>query len=171
MDGKRTYGILSPELVRRAIDKVYPLIELLMQDPDVRGDRLDPGLAVVVTATSDINPCPTDKPDAFAEHCYYVGHVGGGADADKLRWGLFALQKAMVSARTGLPTAKVPPQMLIADDVKYWGSAVLDGIVVGCSGLSSEHDEMFAYCIAAAVQAEAKIEFGRRKEDKSRAFI
>jgi hypothetical protein len=148
-------GILNRALVHRAWEFVGPCIELTMKLKVTSGEDL----AVVVTATHDINPwSPSNGP--FSESCYLVASLGiPSRSAYPIH--KIALSKAELSARTGLPTSQVPPQYRRAGDTLWWGSAVLGGIVAACSGVDSHHDEMFAWWIAAAVQAEAKAEYDR----------
>ncbi len=156
-------GILTAGLVAKAFELTRPCIELVMNSGVTDGKEL----AVVVAATRDIMQVKNngETPDlvAFEKACYLVTSIG---DVAKSSYPLakIALSKAELSHRTGLPTAKLLPQHLLDGDTVYWGSAVLDGIVVGCSGLDPHHDEMFAYWIAAAIQAEAYMKFDEIRE-------
>ncbi len=145
-------GILTDSLVTRAFDLVRPCIELTMRSGITSGEDL----AVVVTATNDINPwTPEADGKSFEDSCYLVASIGK-LERHTYPIAKIALRKAEQSVRTGLPTSKLAPQYLLGDDTLYWGSVVVDGIVVACSGLKPYHDEMFAYWIATAIQAEAK---------------
>jgi hypothetical protein len=143
-------GILNVDLVKRAFEIVRPAIEVTLRD-DVT-DR--PAIAIVVAATDGIQP-PQAQGGDFKSRCLLVTAIGDLSQSAYPNLDI-ALKKAEMSARTGLPTAGLPPQHFHAGDTFYWGSAVLDGIVVACAGLASRHDEMFAYWIAATVQAEAR---------------
>ncbi len=144
-------GILTAGLVSRAYEVVRPAIEAVLKSGVTDGKDV----VIVVTATKDINPYSVEKLSSFADACYLVDAIGDPANS-KYPITRIALSKAEISARTGLPTAKVPPQYLLDEDTLYYGSAVLDGIVVACSGVEPYYDEMFSYWIAAAVQAEVK---------------
>jgi hypothetical protein len=117
-------------------------------------------LAIVVTATKEITLWTPDGGTLFENSCFLITNIGDLTES-KYPLAEIALKKARVSAVTGLPTSKVPPQYLLYLDTLYWGSAVIDGIVAACSGVDPHHDEMFSYWIAAAVQAEAKAEYNR----------
>lgn len=142
-------GILNTALVETAFGMVRPAIEATMaaQMPDRAG------VAIVVAASRDI--VPFESGTSFLDRCYLVTEIGE-LDRSPYPNPAIALKKAELSARTGMPSASLPPHYLVAGDTVFWGSAVLGGIVVACAGLQPRHDEMFAYWIAAAVQAEAR---------------
>jgi hypothetical protein len=127
-------------------------------------------MAIVVTATREINPWP-ETGDGFRGACYLVTSIGDLSRSAYPNMEI-ALKKAELSARTGRATAGIAPQYLRAGDTVFWGSAVLDGIVVACAGLEERQDEMLSYWIAAAVQAAAKGELQRRiAERPEESFI
>lgn len=62
--------------------------------------------------------------------------------------------KAKLSWRTGLDThvaLQLRPDLIGKGDVVYRGGVCFNGIVVACSGVEAEYDEMFARWIAAAI--------------------
>lgn len=70
----------------------------------------------------------------------------------------YACGKARVTWRTGLSSRDVlmtKPHLMEAGDPRYWGSAIIDGVIVGVSGVQPHFDEMFARMTAAAICAEA----------------
>lgn len=145
-------AIVDVALVERAFDLVRPLLDEAMR-------RLAPdraGVAIVVAPTRELYP--RGYSGSFRDLCYLVTHIG---DLDRSPYpnAEIALSKAEISARTGRPTADLPPQYLLAGDTPYWGSAVVNGVVVACAGLEPRHDEMIAYWLAAAIQAEARKAF------------
>jgi hypothetical protein len=146
-------GVLNAELVARAFAVARPAIEATMAT--VAASRRS--LTVVVTAVEPINP-RSDGPHGFRDACYLIETIGDASLSPYPNLEI-ALKKAELSARAGLPTSRLPPQYLRAGDTVYWGSAVLDGIVAACAGMEAHHDEMFAYWIAATVQAVAKEAF------------
>ncbi|HVV15077.1 MAG TPA: hypothetical protein VHD55_01590 [Candidatus Paceibacterota bacterium] len=152
-------GILTANTVARAFEFVRPCIELTLRSGVTR--RRD--LVVVANAVEIINPMTEGK--SFEDNCYLVHEFG---DPAKYEWPYkkIALSKAEISVRTGLPTTKVAPQYLLDDDTVNSGSAVIDGIVVACSGVEGFYDEMFSYWLAAAIQAEAKRYFTDLREAK-----
>lgn len=111
------------------------------------------GLAIVVAPARELQPAGYSG--SFRDLCYLVTQIG---DLDRSPYpnAEIALSKAAIAARTGLPTAGLPPQYLLPGNTPCWGSVVLNGIVVACAGLESRHDEMFAYWLAAAIQGEAR---------------
>lgn len=144
-------AILNRDLVEHAFESIRPAVSLLLRD--AMPDRV--GVAVVVAATEAINPKFRSTGGTFRRACYLVSAIGDIAASPYPNIEI-ALSKAELSARTGRPTASLPPHYLRPGDTVYWGSAVLDGIVVACAGLEPRHDEMIAYWVAAAVQAECR---------------
>jgi hypothetical protein len=149
--------ILTAELVGRALATIRPAIEATLRD-DVTDRR---ALALVVTTTDAIRPWGRDAAMDFESGCLLVTSIGDLSASPYPNMEI-ALKKAEMSARTGLATAQMPPQHLRSGDTIYWGSAVLNGIVVACAGLEPRHDEMFSYWLAATIQAEARLELDRR---------
>jgi hypothetical protein len=103
---------------------------------------------------------PVRAPDnaSFEEAILYEHAVG-----DREKWDAdyagFARAKAKVAWRTGLDSHLVQelrPQLLRAGDTVLWGSAVVDGIVVGVSGANPWYDEAFAGTVAMCLRAIAK---------------
>ena len=130
---------------------VLPGIQLAMRDKHAEGEHLH----VVV-----LDPCVpfaegADLPILF-EHSI-------GERSDWKRWnGLtfddFARGKAAMSWRTGKSSREVVltmPQLLVPGDTALWGSAVIDGVICGISGVQPYFDEMFARMTCAAMIGEA----------------
>lgn len=70
----------------------------------------------------------------------------------------FARAKALITWRTGLSSREVTlchPHLLRVHDVALWGSVIMNGVIVGVSGVQPHFDEMFARMTAAAVIGEA----------------
>ncbi len=157
-------GILTAHTVARAFEFVRPCIELTLKSGVTK--RKD--LVVVVNAIEIINPMTEGK--SFEDNCYLIEEFG---DSRKYEWPYrkIALSKAEISVRTGLPTSRVAPQYLLDAETLYWGSAVIDGIVVACSGVESFYDEMFSYWVASAIQAEAKKYFNDLTEGGKIDFV
>ena len=113
------------------------------------------GVAVVVAATEADDPKFRSTGETFRRACYLASAIGDLAASPYPNIEI-ALSKAELSARTGRPTASLPPQYLRPGDTVFWGSAVLYGLVVACAGLAPRHDEMIAYWVVAADQAEGR---------------
>lgn len=143
-----SYGILTPALVREAVQMVRPLIDEMLTTETKR-----PHLAVVVTGTAAI--IDYDPEITFAENCLFVGGIGNKElwEHDFIE---IALSKAEKSVRTGAPTGILEPHYLRTGDTLFWGSDVLDDIVTACSGVEPFYDEMFSCWINAAVRALCK---------------
>lgn len=143
-----TKAIFNRELAQQAFDMLKPQIEDMLQKYASKTH-----MSVVISAVEAINP--NDPQKSFKDNCILVTGFG-----DTNEWELdyehIALSKAEKSVRTGLNSAIVEPQYFYEGDTPYWGSFVLDGIVVGCSGVEGFYDEMFATWIAATIKAMCK---------------
>lgn len=146
-----SYGILTPSLVREAYAVVVPQIVTILKERAKREH-----LAIVVTATDAIMERDPDK--SFKDDCYLVTNLGDKADWEH-DYEAVALSKAEKSVRTGKATAELEPHYLVDNDTVYWGSVVIDDIVVACSGVEAYYDEMFSGWIATAVKALCKEKF------------
>jgi hypothetical protein len=105
-----------------------------------------------------MDPVRTPDNASFEEAILYEHAVG-----DREKWDAdyagFARAKAKLAWRTGLDSHLVQelrPQLLRAGDTVLWGSAVVDGIVVGVSGANPWYDEAFAGTVAMCLRAIAK---------------
>jgi hypothetical protein len=152
------HGVLTHGLVAAAYSTVYKHIEASLSILTKRQH-----LAVVVTATEAINP--RDPEESFEDSCYLVTSFG-----DEHNWEHdykeIALSKADKSVRTGKGSAELPPHYLLDGDTVFWGSVVLDDIVVACSGVEPYYDEMFSMWIAAAIKVEAKRYMDKYPKDR-----
>ncbi|HWU64171.1 MAG TPA: hypothetical protein VN112_19305 [Ensifer sp.] len=149
--------ILTAELVGRAFAVIRPAVEATLR-AEVTDRR---ALALVVTTTDALRRGAADDATDFQSGCLLVTSIGDLSRSPYPNLEI-ALKKAEMSARTGLPTAQMPAHYLRSGDTIFWGSAVLNGIVVACAGLEPRHDEMFSHWFAATIQAEARLEFERR---------
>ena len=143
---------LTAEQAREAFEAfVIPGIQLAMRNGHVNRKHLH----VVV-----LNPCVpfaegVDLPILF-EHS--IGKRSNWAEWDGKSFDDFARAKATMSWRTGKSSREVVltmPQMLISGDTSLWGSAVIDGVICGVSGVQPYFDEMFARMTCAAMIGEA----------------
>jgi hypothetical protein len=81
-------------------------------------------------------------------------------DTSKWEWPYdqYARGKARITWRTGLSSREVilmKPHLMERGDPRYWGSCIIDGVIVGVSGVQPHFDELFARMTAAAICAEA----------------
>ena len=70
----------------------------------------------------------------------------------------FAEGKARISWRTGLTSREVvlcKPHLLLPGDIRFWGSAIVNGIISAASAVESCFDEMFAGMASYAMCGEA----------------
>lgn len=70
----------------------------------------------------------------------------------------FARGKSSLTWRTGFSSREVVlchPHLLRTGDCHLWGSAIIDGLICGVSGVQPYFDEMFARMTCAAIIAEA----------------
>ncbi len=153
-----SYGILTPGLVTEAYLMVLPMIQATLKSRCKRQH-----LAVIVTTTENI--LPRNHEQSFHDDCLLVLAIGTQEEWE-YPYRDIALSKAEKSARTGKDTAELSPHYLIDADTVYWGSVVLEDIVVACSGVEPYYDEMFSMWIAAAIKALAKKRFAELSPDK-----
>ncbi len=66
-----------------------------------------------------------------------------------------ALSKFELTIEHKMPTSEIQklyPELNLGK-TPYFGSAIDGGIVVACSGVDAEHDEMFSKCLAAGIRS------------------
>lgn len=137
------------EAAARAVAMAMPMIEAAMADRRVGESGF---LHIVV-----LDPA-ADRTASFEEAVLYEHSVGDRAawDAD---YAAYARAKAAISWRTGMPSqviCETRPHLLRPSDGTVWGSACVDGIVVGVSGANPWYDEAFAGAVAHLFKAVAQ---------------
>lgn len=151
--------------MRRAINIVLPIIMALMKDGTMKRSQmsinvLDPG--------KRFGDCELEE----AILCTVAIGCRENWDGDYKE---IAEGKSLISWRTGLPTQIVQercPHLLVNEDVKWYGNAVLDGIIVSASGVEPWFDQMVSEMIASVCRALCIDQ--KKKEidsDKSYDFI
>lgn len=126
---------------------VLPGIMSAIADAHVKRPHLH-----VVALKPGVPYCQTDKLPVLFEH-----QVGNSAEWE-WPYDKYASGKARITWRTGLSSRDVlmtKPHLMERGDPRYWGSAIIDGVIVGVSGVEPHFDEMFARMTAAAICAEA----------------
>jgi hypothetical protein len=148
--GPRGSHFADADAARRAIEMALPMIECAMQDSEVCGS----GFLYIVVMDPGLTPRDADFADAVL-----VEHALG----DRTQWDAdyagFARAKARLSwlhERGSHEVQASRTQVLRRGDSVLWGSAYLDGIVVGVSGAHPWFDEAFALAIAANLRAISK---------------
>ena len=153
---------VTRDVVRKAIDLTLPMLEAGRANPNVVGSGF---LHIVV-----MDPFRPPARAGFEDAILYEHSLGdpGTWDAD---YGTFARAKARLSWETGLSSHEVQtlrPHLLPAGATALWGSACLDGIVVGISGAFPWFDEAYACAIACMIRALAK---AARESDAGKLFL
>jgi hypothetical protein len=142
--------LINRHAAEKAVGMAMPLIEAAMKHKEVG----ESGFLYIVVMD------PLRKPEQcdFEEAILYEHAVG-----DRNRWDAdyagFARAKARVAWRTGMDSHVVQelyPHLLAPGDTVLWGTAIVDGIVVGVSGANPWYDEAFAGTIAMCLRAIAK---------------
>ena len=146
-----TSHFAGADAARRAVEMALPLITQAMTRPQEVGDS---GFLHIVV----MDPARSPAECAFDEAVLYEYSIGDRAqwDAD---YAAYARAKARLAWQHGMSTHALQalrPHVLRAGDTNLWGSAVLDGIVVGVSGALPFYDEAFAHVVAACLRAIAK---------------
>ena len=151
---KPASAFLTREKAEAAVRLTLPMITEAMKIREVG----DSGFFYLVV----MNPVARPGYCSFEESILYEHAIGDRAkwDAD---YAAFARAKTKVAWESGIDSHAVQalrPWDLSAGDTTLWGSVVLDGIVVGASGLQAWYDEAFAgavaMCLRAMVKAEAE---------------
>lgn len=132
----------TADAARFAVELALPSIEAAMTYKPVG----ESGFLYIVI----MNPLAHPHSVRFEDAILYEHSVGDPAkwDAD---YGGFARDKARLHWRTGVNTEMVQrrlPHLLQPGDTTLWGSASLDGIIVGVSGANPWYDEAFAGMVA-----------------------
>lgn len=149
MPSARSYCI-DRHIAQQAVHMSLPLIQEAMQRKEVG----ESGFLYLVI----LDPVRMPGEWAFEEAVLYEHAVGDVSkwDAD---YAGFARAKARVAWRTGQDghhVQELRPHMLVPGDTVLWGSVVLDGLVVSCSGAQPWYDEAFAGTVAMCLRAMAK---------------
>lgn len=146
----RAPAFADASAARQAVQMTMPMIEQALLDPNVG----ESGFLYIVI----MDPTSDSATDDFQDSILYEHAIG-----DRSRWDAdyagFARDKAKVTWRTHRDSHSVrfvSPHLLRTDDCGVWGSACVDGIVVGVSGANPWYDEAFAGCIAHCLKALAK---------------
>jgi len=148
--------LVDRQLAVRAVNLALPMIEAAMADPKINDNRF---LHIVV-----MDPCAHPRQDprqgiaAFEQAILHEHSVG-----DRAQWDADYSAFARAKARTGWDCAAVAhiskdsrPWLLHGAESRFWGSAALDLIVVGVSGMRPCYDEAVASVVAACLKALAK---------------
>lgn len=143
---------LNRDIAEQAVRLALPMISQAVdrKDPAVG----DSGFFHLVV----MDPARAPGSCHFEEAILYEYSVG-----DREKWdadyAAFARAKAKVAWQAGMDSCAAQafrPWLLEAGDTTLWGSAVVDGIVVGASGLQAWYDEAFAGAVAMCLRALAK---------------
>lgn len=141
---------LTEEDAKKAIDMVRPAILAAMKS----GQFEDQYHLHIVVMNPAVRPADVNDPD---EAILCETTFGDRNDWDA-NYAEIARTKAFESWKTGLSThviTELRPYLLGIDDTYYWGSVVLEGVVVAASGLKPWYDEFVSYMVAAALRAIA----------------
>ena len=136
------------ELVEKAVDSVLPAVYAMMASGRLKRHNLH----IVV-----LNPLVQPWNGTFEEAILFEKSLGNPYSWEH-PYDKIARSKAEISWHTSLPSQMVQlrmPQHLVAGNTVYWGSAVLDGIIVAASGVQPWFDQMIAGWIAEACRAFA----------------
>jgi len=98
-----------------------------------------------------------NHPDV-ANRILFAGCVGEKPTA---RYTWYAINKALVAERTGMPSGDVrtvAPWQMVPGDIKFRGGFVENGLVVGFSGVQESYDEAVARTMASWIQGQVREE-------------
>lgn len=94
---------------------------------------------------------------AIPLHQVLASNVIGSVNRWKHPFDLIGESKKNISCRTGKPTAQVPLEERKPGETQYYGSEVVEGLVVACSGFQPELDEMVSGMIAMTLRGLMKL--------------
>ena len=144
----RQSALLTTALVEQALSILRPSIEGIIKIDPVR-------MVACSVVLNPIVPCLVGQ--GAVPPVLWQGFVG---EENRNKWpnpyNEFALAKAQLSWRTGLPSHLVQrdrPFLFEGGDFKFGGSIVFNGIVVATSGLAWHHDLWISGMIASACYA------------------
>jgi hypothetical protein len=126
---------LTKKLADEAIDIATPTILQSMKRGFVK--RFD--LHIVISVMD-----PDGRWKTLTERSF------GNPDNWEYHYDDVARNKDNISRRTGMPTRyvhEVHPELLEPGDTVYWGNAMMDNVIVSCSGVQEWGDEMFSFII------------------------
>lgn len=135
-------SLLTNDLAMRAIKLTEPFIEQLMAE----GVAKRPHLHIVVARRH----VSMKSYEVLAEQS--IGNPAEWAHP----YSEIAHGKTRISARTGLSSRKVQtmhPSLLEPSDVMFWGNAIMDDVIVSCSGVQPWIDEAISNAIAGLLRA------------------
>jgi len=92
-------------------------------------------------------------------HVLFADHI---SDVANPRYTWYALQKALLAERTGMPTGTVretAPWLLNAGDIKWRGGVTENGLTVGFSGVQENFDNAIALTMIDWIQAILRQQF------------
>ncbi len=152
-------GVISPALAQEALDRLKPLLEAAITDPEVCGTG---ALAVVMLQPG----CAHANPNHGLEEAILLEHGFGNRDAWDADYIGYARAKARLSWIAGEDSriAQTRPHLMHAGDTLLDGGVNLEGLVVGVSGAHPWYDEAFALSLAAMLRSLAIREHARMKE-------
>lgn len=125
---------LSSALVSDTVAMITPALLALLAQPAVGRD----GLALCIRAEGGL-----DLGD------FTVGDLSRNSFPNDQ----IARQKCALSLRARCAGSQAPALMAREGDSEWTGSAYLEGLAVGCAGLTEEMDEMVAHWVATAIRA------------------
>lgn len=154
--------LIDRTTAQAAVAMSLPLIHEAMKRKEVG----ESGFLFIVV----MDPARPPGRSSFDDAILYEHAVGDRSawDAD---YAAFARAKARVAWKTGRDSHAVQelqPWLLEQGDTVLWGTAVVDGIVVGVSGANAWYDEAFAGTVAMCLRAMAK---ARVLEERARGLF
>jgi hypothetical protein len=166
--------MLTKDLAARAVEQALPLLQHLMDSKVLKR----PALAIVILKPGLPPPDFGQRELPMATILYerqlgrdtYLPQLTLDPDQPQVSawerpFDLYARQKALLTARTGLPSRLVQsqcPHLLMPGNIVYGGSTIKDGLIVACSGVQSWYDEAIAeiiasLCLAAVREVQSKL--------------
>jgi hypothetical protein len=150
------YSFITRQIAKRAIELVLPTIQATMEGGEADGNHLHIVVALQDDYEMPVHPDISESGEIGTLHMTIVTEYSLGDPATwEHAYNDIAINMAELSARTGLDTRVVHTvrrDLLQPGDVRYWGSAIKNGVIVACSGAQSQFDEFFSKAILAALE-------------------
>lgn len=135
--------------------------QLLIEDM-IKCGHLQGNYAICIlahnAATIDFSQAEGDKSvELFHEKAILLVERVGDHTTWLLPYDSIAISKAQVTLRHGKPTRDVPLEEREVGDTLFFGSAIVENIIVAVSGFNPNLDEMFARIIAELIRGFALV--------------
>jgi fructose-1,6-bisphosphatase/inositol monophosphatase family enzyme len=158
-------AFLTEDLVRGLVPEATGIVERVIGSGLTEGRK---GLAVIIGDTN--GRIRMDDDNIVRGDGVLAGFFVGESDRRDF-FHEVASSKFAISHETGLSTSQVPLHRRRFGDTRYYGSVVLENVIVAGSGFQAYYDEMVSYTIAARILAAQKAAIAAFEADKDNLWL